>query len=532
MENNRRSLGVLLDCSRDAVYSVPALKTFIGLIAGMGYTSLQLYTEDTYTLENEPYFGRFRGRYSRAELQELDAFAASEGVELVPCIQTLAHLGGALRWPAYAGRTDVNDILLAGDERTYALIDKMFASCAASYTSRRINIGMDEAHLVGLGRYLGLHGYRDRFSILSEHLHRVTDIARKYGFSPMMWSDMFFRLACGGEYYGGSVPPAVAGQVPEGLTLVYWDYYSTDRAHYERMLDAYAGFSNPVAFAGGAWSWSGFVPHNRFSIAASRAALSACRSRGVEDVFITCWRDDGAECSLYAPLPALYCAAAFYRGETDEDRIARGFAALTGLAMDEFLAADLPEAGEEGVADPCKYMLYSDPFLGLFDDTVNGPRARSFAPAEARLRAAAARSALFAPMFENLADLCSLMQVKYDLGARTRRAYRAGDPATLRALDADYAAAETRLGRFLQSFRARWESECKPYGLEKHDVRLGGLLCRLGRCRAVLREYCSGARASIPELEEEPLPYDPAAERGKDICFNDWFHTAFIKPQM
>ena len=99
MENNRRSLGVLLDCSRDAVYSVPALKTFIGLIAGMGYTSLQLYTEDTYTLENEPYFGRFRGRYSRAELQELDAFAASEGVELVPCIQTLAHLGGALRWP-------------------------------------------------------------------------------------------------------------------------------------------------------------------------------------------------------------------------------------------------------------------------------------------------------------------------------------------------------------------------------------------------------------------------------------------------
>ena len=27
------------------------------------------------------------------------------------------------------------------------------------------------------------------------------DIAEKYGFKPMMWSDMFFRIAGKGEYY-------------------------------------------------------------------------------------------------------------------------------------------------------------------------------------------------------------------------------------------------------------------------------------------------------------------------------------------
>ena len=68
------------------------------------------------------------------------------------------------------------------------------------FASRRINIGMDEAHMVGLGKYLDKHGFTDRISLLSEHLRRVLSIAKKYGFRPMMWSDMFFRLAGGGVY--------------------------------------------------------------------------------------------------------------------------------------------------------------------------------------------------------------------------------------------------------------------------------------------------------------------------------------------
>ena len=65
---NIRSLGVMVDCSRDAVYTVGALKKYISLLAKMGYNSLQLYTEDTYEADGEPYFGYLRGRYGKAEL--------------------------------------------------------------------------------------------------------------------------------------------------------------------------------------------------------------------------------------------------------------------------------------------------------------------------------------------------------------------------------------------------------------------------------------------------------------------------------
>ena len=91
----------MIDCSRNAVMNTSAVKRWIDVTAGMGYNTLMLYTEDTYEVNNQPYFGYMRGRYSQAELRELDDYAAQKGMELIPCIQTLAHLNAIFRWPVY-----------------------------------------------------------------------------------------------------------------------------------------------------------------------------------------------------------------------------------------------------------------------------------------------------------------------------------------------------------------------------------------------------------------------------------------------
>ncbi|MBQ4325160.1 MAG: family 20 glycosylhydrolase, partial [Clostridia bacterium] len=166
----KKNLALMLDCSRNAVMKPAAVKELIDYMEKMGYNMLQLYTEDTYEIPGEPYFGYMRGRYSQAEIRDIDAYAAAHGVELVPCIQTLAHLDGITRWGRFRPITDLGNILLADEEGTYELIDKMFASLAASYTSRNVHIGMDEAHMVGLGQYLKKHGYQNRTEILIRHL--------------------------------------------------------------------------------------------------------------------------------------------------------------------------------------------------------------------------------------------------------------------------------------------------------------------------------------------------------------------------
>ena len=70
-----RRFGVMLDCSRNAVMNLPTLKKWIDLTADMGYNTLLLYTEDTYEVDNQPYFGHLRGRYSQKELKEIDDYA-------------------------------------------------------------------------------------------------------------------------------------------------------------------------------------------------------------------------------------------------------------------------------------------------------------------------------------------------------------------------------------------------------------------------------------------------------------------------
>lgn len=63
--NNKRHLGVMLDCSRNAVMNLPSLKKLIDIMADLDYNTLMLYTEDTYEVDNQPYFGYLRGRYSQ-----------------------------------------------------------------------------------------------------------------------------------------------------------------------------------------------------------------------------------------------------------------------------------------------------------------------------------------------------------------------------------------------------------------------------------------------------------------------------------
>ena len=91
-----KRFGTMIDCSRNSVMNVDSVKRWIDLTSDMGYNSLMLYTEDTYELDNQPYFGYMRGRYSKNELKEIDAYAVSHGMELMPCIQTLAHLNASV----------------------------------------------------------------------------------------------------------------------------------------------------------------------------------------------------------------------------------------------------------------------------------------------------------------------------------------------------------------------------------------------------------------------------------------------------
>lgn len=231
-----KTTGVMPDVSRNAVLKKEQLYFFLRKMAVMGLNTLMLYIEDIYEIEDEPYFGYMRGRYTQEELKQVDDYAHALGIEVIPAIQTLAHLQTALRWNDRRNIKDTADILLVGEEETYRFIDKMITAATRPFRTKRIHIGMDEAMDLGLGRYLELNNYQHRFAIMMKHLDEVMKLTTEKKLEPMIWSDMFFRIASkNNEYYDeeGIIPQEVVEQIPREVQLVYWDYYHSEQAHYQ-----------------------------------------------------------------------------------------------------------------------------------------------------------------------------------------------------------------------------------------------------------------------------------------------------------
>ena len=503
--------GVMLDMSRNAVMKVSRVKQVIDCLEKMGYNTLSLYCEDTYEIKSQPYFGYMRGRYTGAEIKEIDAYAKAHGIELVPCVQTLAHFTATKKNFQLGSMFDVNDILFVGEEKTYQFIEDIFKTIAEDFTSRNVNIGMDEAHFVGLGKYLDKNGYRNRFDILMEHLHKVAEIAKKYGFNAHMWSDMFFRLAADGEYYApnANIPDEVKKMLPENVSLCYWDYYHYEKEMYDAMFKAHEGFNGEIWFAGGAWCWSGFAPNNGKTLLTTRSAMQSVREHGVKHVLITLWGDNGRECSPFALLPSLYAAKQYADGNFDDEKIAEDFYKLFGVRFDDFTLLDLPNktkpADQTPTGNPCKALLYCDPFMGAFDKTVASKRPIPYAQYAEVLAKAAKRVGKFAYLFDMEAKLCHALAIKAELGVNVRRAYHSKDNRVLAVCMKNCSVLKKRLKAFHQSLYILWNKENKPQGWEVQDARIGGLIMRIDTCQKRLKEYISGKVENIPELEEDVL---------------------------
>ncbi len=517
----------MADASRNAVPGVKGTKKLIRTLASMGYDSLMLYTEDTYTIPEYPYFGRMRGRYSEDELRELDRYAEGFGIELIPCIQTLAHLGTAIRWPGLRDFSDTSSILMAGDDRTYDFVRDALGTFARCFRSRRVNIGMDEAHELGLGRYLSKNGYRKRPDIMMEHLDRVAGVCRECGFAPMMWSDMFYRMVFDGVYRvgeGKEVPAEIMEKVPENVSLIYWDYYQLDRKLFDHMVESHQKFNNEILFAGGAWKWSGFAPHNRFSLASTKIQLDSCAEHGLKKIIVTGWGDDGGEASQFSTLPVLlYFSERLYAGqdipEVPHEQLERRSSELFGTGFEELLMFDLPNAlphtspEELGhPVNPCKYLLYNDVLEGLFDKHV-GPEAPDYYANAAKLLLEKTDNPRFGYIYRSLGALCSVLELKCDLGIRVTRAYLEGNRDELRRL-AVSVIPETvsRLDLFYAAFREQWMSENKPFGFCEQEQRIGGLRLRLTSASARILDYLDGRTDRIEELEEPRLTFNGRPE--------------------
>jgi hexosaminidase len=513
--------GAMFDCSRNAVFQGSAVKKLIRSMALMGLNTLMLYTEDTYEAANLPYFGYMRGRYTQEELKDYDDYAHLLGVEIIPCIQTLAHLAQALKWNYAADMKDNAEILLVGEPKTYEFIENMIASASSPFRTRRIHIGMDEAHQLGLGNYLDKNGYRNRFDIMNEHLHQVVGIARKYGLQPMIWSDMYFRLGSKHSWYYDlevDIPKEVIQGMPEGVQFVYWDYYHDDPAFYEAYVDIHRTFGSDPVFAGGIWTWNGISPNYSKTVTTSNAALEACKRKGVREVLATLWGDNGSETNLMTGMYGLQLFAehGFSEATPTPERLKQRFKICTGADADDFLALNAMDEtpgvaeGNMNESNPSKYLLWQDILLGLFDANIaefHEEISAHYSRLKERLEIT--DSAGWETLFAFYKQLAEVLAQKAGIGVRLKSAYDSGDREALRGfVETELPELDGRIRKLRDAHRELWFDTYKPFGWETIDIRYGGLIGRIENAIFRLGYYLDGRVDKIEELEVERLLFD------------------------
>ncbi|MDU6266275.1 MAG: family 20 glycosylhydrolase [Anaerocolumna aminovalerica] len=518
-------LGVMIDCSRNAVPKREAFCSMVKYLALMGYSTIQLYMEDTFELDKYPYAGYLRGRYSRKELKEMDSYAAIFGIEVIPAIQTLAHMDQVLKWGAMEELRDVGDIFLIDSEKTYEYIEEIIKTMSECFMSKRINIGMDEADMVGLGKYLDNHGYVDRMELMIRHMNRVVGITEKYGLEPMMWSDMIFRLLNKGEYYAADsvFEPDMVKKIPDNLTFVYWDYYSEEKETYDAMIEKHLEFSPNIIFAGGAWRWSGYSPNSHFSEKVGRCAHDSCKEKGIKEVLITLWGDNGSECSLFSVLPALAMWAELcYRDKSDNIHMEERFRTCIGMGYEDFMNLDLlmltPDNEGSGriVLNPPKYIFYQDILLGLFDKHIDGEAYREhFHFCGENFNVMRKRNGCFNYIFETQYQMAKILELKCVAGIQLREAYKKDDRNILEVYASKLLPKLIEdIKEFLEAFHVQWLKENKVFGLDNIDLRIGGLIQRVSTAKSRIEQYLNNDIERIDELEEELLTFAGEEEGG------------------
>ena len=271
----------MLDVSRGKMATLEYLKHLAAWMSQVGYNILQLYCEDKLQLQKHPEPGMITGAYTESQIRELDAFCRECSIELQPCIQTFSHVHGILRMPEYADLSE-NDELFSfapGNEKVYRFLEDEFAETLDWFSSKTLNINMDEAYDIGSGYSKEAAEENGTGRVFLSHILRVIELARKYGAEQiLLWGDIVSKY------------PELLSELPENVIVVDWCYNPMD--HYPSLIPYR---ENGVRFwaAGGVSSWNSIFPRVYNSYVNLIGFSSEAKELSAEGFLVTDWGDYG-----------------------------------------------------------------------------------------------------------------------------------------------------------------------------------------------------------------------------------------------
>ncbi|QEE15443.1 family 20 glycosylhydrolase [Promethearchaeum syntrophicum] len=207
--------GIADDISRGQVPTIESAKHFIRDISRFKNNYYALYMEDMFKCSKHPKIGKNRGAFTPEELIELDRYAKSRFVTLIPIFETLGHFDNILTIPEYQnlGEFPGAQCLSIANGNIYPLLRDFIGELSPCFSSKMIHIGGDESFDFGKGNSKDLIDAVGMDRALLDHYRKIYNISKESGNEKMIiYHDVVMKY------------PLLLNQLPKDLIFMYWDY--------------------------------------------------------------------------------------------------------------------------------------------------------------------------------------------------------------------------------------------------------------------------------------------------------------------
>jgi hypothetical protein len=273
---------VMLDISRDKVPKLETLSALIDRLAGWKVNQVQLYMEHTFAYRDHEVVWAAADPLTAEEVRALDAFCRERHVELVPNQNCLGHMERWLRHDRYRplaiapdgfidmrGRHHEPTTVQPAAPASLALFDSLLQELLPNFTSRRVNVGLDEPWELT----------PDRIGDYVEHLRGLRALPVLDGREMVVWGDIL------------AMHPDVLAALPDGVTVCEWGYEANHP--FAERCQHLAKAGRPMWTAPGTSAWLTLAGRTTNMIGNIDAAADALADSAGTGLLNTDWGDRG-----------------------------------------------------------------------------------------------------------------------------------------------------------------------------------------------------------------------------------------------